>query len=707
MALVVKDRVKETTTTTGTGTMTLAGAATGFQSFAEIGNSNTTYYAIKSGNNWEVGLGTYTSSGTTLSRDAVLESSNSGSAITLAGTSDVFCTYPAEKAVLSDSTNTLTNKSIAATQLTGTVPTARLGSGTASSSTYLKGDNSWGAISASSETLEKSFTLTSGKTVTAGIMVSVDSSGEVGTLPAVNTLGTYRATSNTHQYGGANTTENGDGGISYDGSRGLSFSGTASYNDLLRGYSGSQASRVVTVTGHAFATNATTVDGTTTVTVPIPNTAGPASLDACASAHPYDGAWQVHCYPVSNTSFMVITQSGSGNAATPLSNQTSWTWDYTATIITVDASGDLTKGTTATSSHTSTTEPPAWVALAGTLQSRLSENTFIAGFNYNESHFLTIEPTYNLKRVFKWDGSTGVTIYKSNFAAKFGQVKPTMATMQGCVRTSGNKIVWGDYANIYMLPITDADGGLGLDAAITTTALSALTVSGDGVAIVGDQWSMTKPAIQGETKLMLSGYNYGGNGYRANTTLSVSSAGVVTVDTGTYETGSSTVDVHQPRYETTSGYALKAAGFRTLTGVTYVNTYSVNSAGLMTGSNLGVPVTGGLSDLRSTVRFNGTDYIIFTRESNSLSANQVTVNLVVGASATDPINFVGFPSATDSTSPATIIVNGVAGGFSSLTPGLIYYENVLHNGTVTTDPDTGVKVGKAVSATEILIDRTV
>ena len=106
MALIVKDRVKETTTTTGTGTVTLAGASAGFQSFAAIGDYNTTYYAITSGNDYEVGLGTYTASGTTLSRDTVLESSNSGSKITLSGTSDVFCTYPAEKAVVQDADNT-------------------------------------------------------------------------------------------------------------------------------------------------------------------------------------------------------------------------------------------------------------------------------------------------------------------------------------------------------------------------------------------------------------------------------------------------------------------------------------------------------------------------------------------------------------------------------------------------------------------------
>jgi hypothetical protein len=102
MALVVKDRVRETTTTTGTGTITLGGAATGFQSFSVIGDSNTTFYTIQlaNTNEWEVGVGTYTLSGTTLSRDTILESSNSGSAVNFsAGTKDVFVTYPAEKAI--------------------------------------------------------------------------------------------------------------------------------------------------------------------------------------------------------------------------------------------------------------------------------------------------------------------------------------------------------------------------------------------------------------------------------------------------------------------------------------------------------------------------------------------------------------------------------------------------------------------------------
>ena len=100
MALIVKDRVKETTTTTGTGTITLGGAVSGFQAFSAIGDGNTTFYTIAGGGEWEVGVGTYTSSGTTLSRDTVLDSSNSGSLVNFsAGTKDVFVTYPAERTI--------------------------------------------------------------------------------------------------------------------------------------------------------------------------------------------------------------------------------------------------------------------------------------------------------------------------------------------------------------------------------------------------------------------------------------------------------------------------------------------------------------------------------------------------------------------------------------------------------------------------------
>ena len=131
MAFIVRDRVKETTTTTGTGTVTLLGAATGFQSFSTIGNANNTFYCIADqvGSNWEVGIGTYTASGTTLSRDTVLSSSNAGSLVTFpAGTKDVFVTYPAGRSVYADGTTLIAPNS-------AVLPTASGGTGLSSTPT--------------------------------------------------------------------------------------------------------------------------------------------------------------------------------------------------------------------------------------------------------------------------------------------------------------------------------------------------------------------------------------------------------------------------------------------------------------------------------------------------------------------------------------------------------------------------------------------
>ena len=134
MALVVKDRVKVSTSTTGTGTLSLGTAATGFQSFSVIGTGNTTYYTISSATSseFEVGIGTFTLSGNTLSRDTVLSSSDGGSLVNFsAGAKDVICTYPAGRSVYLDSAgsypvqNTFNGLTAATATLTaGTVTTA-------------------------------------------------------------------------------------------------------------------------------------------------------------------------------------------------------------------------------------------------------------------------------------------------------------------------------------------------------------------------------------------------------------------------------------------------------------------------------------------------------------------------------------------------------------------------------------------------------
>lgn len=113
MSLLVKNRVKTTTATTGTGTITLGSAASGFQAFSAIGDGNQTYYTITDGTAWEVGYGTYTSSGTTLTRTLI--SSSTGSLLNLSGSATVFCDLPAEKAVYLDTSGNLTLTSILVT----------------------------------------------------------------------------------------------------------------------------------------------------------------------------------------------------------------------------------------------------------------------------------------------------------------------------------------------------------------------------------------------------------------------------------------------------------------------------------------------------------------------------------------------------------------------------------------------------------------
>jgi hypothetical protein len=119
MALILKDRVKETTSTTGTGAISLGGAVANFQAFsAVLSDTDTTYYAIidVTNSDYEVGLGTYSSGGNTLARTTILESSNGGSAVNFgAGSKNVFIAYPAEKSVYLDDSNQLVINSTAVT----------------------------------------------------------------------------------------------------------------------------------------------------------------------------------------------------------------------------------------------------------------------------------------------------------------------------------------------------------------------------------------------------------------------------------------------------------------------------------------------------------------------------------------------------------------------------------------------------------------
>ena len=203
MALVVADRVKETTTSTGTGTITLAGAVSGFQSFSVVGDGNTTYYTIAGGTEWEVGLGTYTASGTTLSRDTVLSSSAGGTTkVTFsAGSKDVFVTYPAGKSI-SDGFGTLpvANGGTGQTTYTdgqlliGNTTGNTLAKATLTAGTGVSITNGAGAITVTNSAPDQTVVLTAGTNVSiTGTYPSftVNSTDQfVGTVTSVGGTGT-------------------------------------------------------------------------------------------------------------------------------------------------------------------------------------------------------------------------------------------------------------------------------------------------------------------------------------------------------------------------------------------------------------------------------------------------------------------------------------------------------------------------------------
>lgn len=154
MALVLADRVQDTTTTTGTGNVTLSGSPpAGYQSFATgVGNGNTTYYTITGGSEWEVGIGTYVGASTALSRDTVLSSSNSGSLVNFsAGTKTVFVTYPAERSVNEDAAGNV-NIDITGNAATATKAT-NLNAGTAGAIPYQTAANTTTFLSSASGVL--------------------------------------------------------------------------------------------------------------------------------------------------------------------------------------------------------------------------------------------------------------------------------------------------------------------------------------------------------------------------------------------------------------------------------------------------------------------------------------------------------------------------------------------------------------------------
>lgn len=313
MALVLANRVQETATPNTTVSFTLTGAVSGFQTFAVIGNTNTTYYsATDSAGNWEVGEGTYSTTGPTLTRTTVYASSNSGSAVTFPGTVNVFVTYPSGKSVNLDgsgnvsalgtvssgtwqggtiqpgyggtglTTFTGANNALystGATTLTaGTLPVAAGGSGATSLTGYVKG-NGTSAFTASASIPNSDTTATSANTANA--IVARDASGNfsAGTITAdlngnaatattaanVNNGTLSLGVSGTGLSGSATFTANQSGNSTFTVTSNATNANTAN-TIVARDASGNFSAGTITATLSGNASTATSATSATTAT---------------------------------------------------------------------------------------------------------------------------------------------------------------------------------------------------------------------------------------------------------------------------------------------------------------------------------------------------------------------------------------------------------------------------------------------------------
>jgi hypothetical protein len=225
MALVLADRVQQTGTANTTTSFTLSGSVTGFQSFAVVGNTNTTFYAaFDSSGNWETGLGTYSTTGPTLTRTTVYASSNSGAGVTFSGTVNVFITYPSGKSVNLDATG---NVSALGTVASGTWQATAIGTsyggsgqtsaqssmntfaGAVTSGSYLRGNGTNVVMStiqaADVPTLNQNTTGTAAN-ITAASNTTLTSLSNLATVGTIGT-GTWQGSSISTSYTAAKVTD--------------------------------------------------------------------------------------------------------------------------------------------------------------------------------------------------------------------------------------------------------------------------------------------------------------------------------------------------------------------------------------------------------------------------------------------------------------------------------------------------------------------
>jgi hypothetical protein len=479
------------------------------------------------------------------------------------------------------------------------------------------GQLSFGTISSSPTQLVSSIPLASGVSVTAGKVVSINTSGEIPAYPTLNTYGTTRANSTSTAYNY----------YSLDGSRVLRVS---------------LAGTTLTFNGVAISNSATPTNGGTSVT---------------ATGSVQFGGGVV--YPISNTAFMA-SYYWFQNIFTCEGQFQSQTISPKTFIVTVDASGNCTKGTENTTGGRNTPS----VTLAQYNFAKISNDIFIL-------RLLATDGTSGLQRLIMTYSGTTVTATSDADSADF-----VAANGENAQLTTNNIIGLGSGNSWKTATWTASPVGIGTS---TDTAPIADFLS-------GGTWYMMKNSATANADYALVTYT-DTNGVAKYKTFSINqTTGALTL----VETGNSSALVgFSGNIQFKDKNSLVAGG--TATSYSFTN-------GVLNGTN-----SQGYTPV-GTVIYNSGDlfYIYYT----NLAGFPNNIGYTVNAYATSVVNYLGVVKTTTGASPASIVTDGVATGFTGLTAGTLYYSVAPFNGEVTTSSSSGIFVGKAISTTEILMQRS-
>jgi len=494
-------------------------------------------------------------------------------------------------------------------------------------STDGSGNLAFTTISSNPTQLVSSIPLASGGSVTAGRATFINSSGEVALYPTLNTVGTEYSNSSATVYTA----------ISNNGSRAIkvSISGTFSFTATYTG---------VAITGTATPTNGGT---TVTSTVSPPNNSSNLST--------------VTIYPISDTEFYVCHGAYQG-----FQNFGANTGCNTKNfIITVDASGNCTKGTEV--NVNSSNLSGSFGNSAGFVVGKIKDDIFALGV------VATIDYTQNWTyRTITISGTT-VTATADNEVASFMSI----ATGFNTVYTTNNIIGCGSDVN--WLTAAYTAGNIGT---VTTTA----TITDNNTSPVWSRITNSRVLVYYQDTSLL---------YKLRTYDVNQTTGALTLVDTEFLTGTawaSSAGNFRFKDQTSGVFKYLVSGFY------YINSISLDSSGNFIGFNLGSQIsTGDLTPVYNT----SNDFFI-----NYFSSTPKLRKYTVNAYTTGTPNYLGVAKTTDSTSPVDIVTNGVAAGFTGLTAGTLYYVSTNYDGTVSTDSTSGILVGKAVSATEILMQRS-